>query len=94
VALPRAEDALTCCWARYADVMALESGAAPRKPSPWLGEVERTTDALEETQSLDTARVADRIARIRDRLAASEPDGRYAPPSGGRPSPRRTGDRW
>jgi DNA helicase II / ATP-dependent DNA helicase PcrA len=70
VAMTRAEDELTCTWAAHRDAESLASGAAPRRPCPWLAPVERALEDLV-TQSeavADPAAAAEHLARMRQNL--------------------------
>jgi len=74
VALTRAEDDLSCTWATYRDALAQESGAAPRRPSPWLEEMARTRTTLEAAAAPpDRSGVAAHLADIRARLRTDDP---------------------
>jgi DNA helicase-2/ATP-dependent DNA helicase PcrA len=76
VALTRAEDELTCTWARFADAeddTDARAGhrAAPRRASRWWSSMLEARDALDAARSpADPATVARRIADLRARLAA------------------------
>ena len=68
VALTRAEDELTCSWARYADDAAAAHGAQ-RQPSPWLAAMQDALDDLDAPGPATAATVAEHLAKIRAGLA-------------------------
>ncbi len=82
VALTRAEDEVTCTWARHADADAAARGDTPRSACPWLEPLERAVEELSRSQAPPAApQVAEHLARIRQLL----PSG--APPGGGAEAP-------
>jgi DNA helicase-2/ATP-dependent DNA helicase PcrA len=69
VALTRAEDELSCTWSAHRDEAAVEAGTAPRRPSPWLDEVARASEAMTPADQVpDPATVAARLAELRSLL--------------------------
>ncbi|MGH9086776.1 MAG: ATP-dependent helicase [Acidimicrobiales bacterium] len=72
VAITRAEDELTCSWARHPDRRAA-AGSAPRDPSPWLAPVEEVVGRLAaEEAPADPAMAAVHLAGMRRRLATGQ----------------------
>jgi DNA helicase-2/ATP-dependent DNA helicase PcrA len=79
VAMTRAEDELTCSWARRRGDQATGPPAA-REPSPWLEAVVRATDELRARAApLDPASAATRVAELRARVAGPRPEPGTAP---------------
>ena len=73
VALTRAEDELSCSWARLRDGRA-GSSATERTASPWLDAVVRAADRLRaQSTPLGPGATAARVAELRARLVAGRP---------------------
>ncbi|MGH9092597.1 MAG: 3'-5' exonuclease, partial [Acidimicrobiales bacterium] len=73
VALTRAEDELACTWTAHADHWQHESGAPPRRPSPWLAAMEGVRTALLAADvPPDPADVRARLDELRARLGAGD----------------------
>jgi DNA helicase-2/ATP-dependent DNA helicase PcrA len=69
VALTRAEEELTCSWARRAGRETVLEGVAERRPSPWLSSVEQVLAELREgAAEASPSRAAEHLARIRGML--------------------------
>ncbi len=69
VALTRSINELWCSWAEFDSTVAASSGAKPRKPSRWLGDIEDAIHQLRrEAKPSDAATVAARIAELRAQL--------------------------
>jgi DNA helicase-2/ATP-dependent DNA helicase PcrA len=76
VALTRAEDEVTCTWSLQPDERAADARQPPRRPSPWLGEIEAAiAREHDEVRSADPAAVAEHLARIRSLLPAGDAEG-------------------
>ena len=74
VALTRAEDELACTWAAHGDQWEHESGAPPRRPSPWLAAMEDVRTALLAADAPpDPTAVRARLAELRARIGAGRP---------------------
>ncbi len=76
VALTRAEEELTCTWALRPDAATELDDVAERRPSPWLGSVERVLEQLRaDTTEASAARAAEHLAEMRDLVPPSKVEG-------------------